>query len=238
MPTLTKWFKPHQPAPRAVTDLLDPQAIAAYRQVARSVGVSDTALDIEEFRLFLDQQDLPVFNRAEVVAYMDKVAKRDNPTGLGWHWAPVREKDAHIGLTFGTPSEQTERPVSAANRARITETSRSPASDYYSDTMHPYTRILPLHVLQKIALIEHGFHPDKVRFLVSDYTLAPHVVTKLAPLPPPPRVNPDPFLMAVVPGADADGHSLGTFVIDVWDEPGFGLQQRLRPADTGRLVVR
>jgi hypothetical protein len=235
--TLTKWFKPalHQPAPRAVTDLLDPQAIAAYRQVARSVGVSDAALDIEEFRLFLDKHDLPVFNREEVVRYMDRVAQRDNPTGLGWHWAPMREKDAKIGVTFGTPSEQTERP--AANRASAPSMSRSPASDYYSDQTRPYTRILPLHVLQKIALVETEFRPDKVRFLVSDYTLTPHVVTRLAPLPPPP-VHPDPFLMAVVPNGNDDPHGLGTFVIDVWDEPGFGLQQRLKPADRGRLVVR
>jgi hypothetical protein len=239
MPTLTKWFKPaplHQPAPRAVTDLLDPKAIAAYRQVARSVGVSDAALDIEEFRLFLDQHDLPVFNRGEVIRYMDQVAQRDNPTGWGWHWAPVREKDAKIGLTFGTPSEQAERMAPAGNRAGATVTSRSPASDYYSDKTRPYARILPLHVLMKIALIERSFHPDKVRFLVSDYTLAPHVVLRPAPLPPPVNVNPDPFLMAVVPsGGD---HTLSAFVIDVWDEPGFGLQQRLTPADSGRLVVR
>jgi hypothetical protein len=168
----------------------------------------------------------------EVVRYMDEVAKRDNPTGLGWHW---RERDAQIGVTFGTPSVQDQR-IDPTGGGR-TVTSRSVASDYYSDKTRPYGRVIPLHVLKKIALIEQEFWPDTVRFLVSDYTLVPHVIIKPAPLPPPPPVNPDPFLIAVVPNGDA-GHGVGTFVIDVWDEPGFGLQQRLKPADTGRLVVR
>jgi hypothetical protein len=51
-----------------------------------------------------------------------------------------------------------------------------------------------------------------------------------APLPPPPRVWPDPFLMAVIPNRDVI-YGVGYFVIDVWDEPGFGLEQRLRPAE-------
>jgi hypothetical protein len=230
MPVLTKWFAARtatQPAPRAATDLLDPQAIAEYRHVARSVGVSETALEIEEFRIFLDKHDLPVFNRSEIVKYMDGVARRDNPTGLGWHWCPVRERDARIGATFGTPSTLAEH-IDHTTVSR-TVTSRSAASDYYSDKTQPYTRVMPLHALRKIALIEREFQSDAVRFLVSDYVLVPHVVTKTVVLPPPPRINPDPFLMAVVPNGDV-GHGVGTFVIDVWDEPGFGLQQRLAPA--------
>jgi hypothetical protein len=35
----------NQPTPRADVDLLDPQAIVEYRQVAKTVGVSDAALD-------------------------------------------------------------------------------------------------------------------------------------------------------------------------------------------------
>ena len=81
-----------------------------------------------------------------------------------------------------------------------------------------------------------------MRFLVSDYVLVPHTITKTevskpVPLPPPPRVNPDPFLMAVIPNRDVV-HGVGAFVIDVWDEPGFGLEQRLKPVDKGRLIVR
>ena len=78
--------------------------------------------------------------------------------------------------------------------------------------------------------------------MVSDYTVVPHVITKTevvkpVPQPPPPRVNPDPFLMAVIPNGDV-GYGVGTFIIDVWDEPGFGLEQRLKPNDTGRLIAR
>lgn len=226
----TKWFtKPQQqPAPRAVGALLDPQAIAEYRDVARSVGVSDAALDIEEFRIFLDHHDLPVFNRGEVVRYMDRVAQRDNPTGWGWHWCPVREKDAKIGLTFGTPSQHVERVERAPSGGSHTTIERTPGSNFYSDKTVPYTRTIPLHALRKIQLIEKEFRPDLVRFLVSDYVSVPHVIVRPTPLPPPPKLNPDPFLLAVVPAGDE--HSLGAFVIDLWDEPSFGLQQRLKPA--------
>jgi hypothetical protein len=174
---------------------------------------------------------------------MDQVAERNNPTGFGWHWCPVREKDGKIGLAFGTPSEQAERIERMGNSViSHTMTSRSPASDYYSDKTRPYTRIIPLHALKKIALIERGFHPDKARFLVSDYVPVPHTIIKTevakpVPLPPPPRVNPDPFLMAVIPNGDV-GHGVGTFIIDVWDEPGFGLEQCLKPVEKGRLVAK
>jgi hypothetical protein len=35
-------------------------------------------------------------------------------------------------------------------------------------------------------------------------------------------IRPDPFLMAVIPNPELE-HGKGRFVIDVWDEPGFGI---------------
>jgi len=208
-----------QPAPRADIDLLDPQAIAEYRAVAQEVGMPAEMLDVEEFRLFLDKRDLPLFNRAEVIAYMDHIAAEQNPMILGWLGCPVRATDV-CQVTFGEPSEWNERIVQQQGQTRST-ISKVPASDYYSPSTKPYTRVMPMHALKKIALIEKDFG-KRVKFLVSDYVLVPHIMSKTMVLPPSPRINPDPFLMAIVPNAVSHGN--GYFVIDVWDEPGFGLR--------------
>ena len=42
-----------------------------------------------------------------------------------------------------------------------------------------------------------------------------------------PEFKPDPFLMAVVPGL-SDYTNGGRFVIDFWDEPGFGIERMLK----------
>ena len=70
-----------QPTASADVGLLDRAEIEEYRTVANEVGVSAQLLDIEEFRLFLDYHDLPIFNRHEVIRYMDDITDRTNPTG-------------------------------------------------------------------------------------------------------------------------------------------------------------
>lgn len=207
--------------------------IKEYRQVAEEVGVSAEDLLVEEFRIFLVKHDIPTFNLFEAVKYMDGIAAKDNPTGLGWHWCPVRPKDAEIPLTFGRPSRD-DRSAS--------ERTRTVASDFYEShrfqqiesykrhgwgyrdspmdwrTMPSpaYTRTIPLHALKKIAFVERNFTAGKVAFLVTDYTIAPHIV-----------VNPDPFLMVVIPN-NAVAHGKGRFIIDVWDEPGFGIDRMVK----------
>ncbi len=79
-----------------------------------------------------------------------------------------------------------------------------------------YTRTLPLHALKKVAFIEREFKAGHPIFLVSDYTVTADIV-----------VNPDPFLMAVIPNS-AVAHGKGRFIIDVWDEPGFGIDRMLK----------
>jgi hypothetical protein len=88
--------------------------------------------------------------------------------------------------------------------------------DWRSASSPAYTRTLPLHALKKIALVEKNFTAGRVMFLVTDYTIAPHVV-----------INPDPFLMAVIPNS-AVAHGKGRFIIDVWDEPGFGIDRMVK----------
>lgn len=264
----------HPAAPKRLTPRVDagvlPEAsIAEYRKVAGEIGIDASDMLVEEFRLFLAKNDIPTFNLGEVVSYMDEMAAKDNPTGFGWQWCPVRAKDAETPLTFGRPSEdrrnynppqtiaasdfyashrfqewsrggggwhggggvggwssnanshQTTVHVHSASsemQAHIDRMTHSPpqAHDWRKMPSPAYTRTLPLHALKKIALIERSFKSGKVVFLVSDYCVAPHVV-----------VNPDPFLMAVIPNS-AVAHGKGRFIIDVWDEPGFGIERMVK----------
>lgn len=231
-------------------DVQDEKELSKYRKTADEVGVSVSGLVIEEFRLWLAKKDMPVFNLAEVVPYMDEVAARDNETGYGWHWCPVRPRDVLDGVAFGRASrfepaamwnelgqsqmnsslsrfEQLaiagglRHPLKAAPAPRpappaAMRSGVTPASDYYFAGNAVYARTIPLHALEKIALVEREFGVGKVKFLVTDYKVLPHVV-----------INPDPFLMAVVPNAELV-RGKGRFVIDVWDEPGFGIARMVK----------
>lgn len=257
---------PKKIAPRVDQSVMREEAIAEYRRVASEVGISDQDLMVEEFRLFLSKHDIPSFNLQEVVSYMDEIAAKDNPMGYGWHWCPVRPKDAEVPMTFGRSprhgghySHQREEKIpgsdfyeshqfqswheqgrggwmnggiilsSSSNnsvhvesnvrvmQAAHDEVFRQPPTprDWRKEPSPAYTRTLPLHALKKMALIERHFTAGKAVFLVTDYTTAPHVI-----------VNPDPFLMAVIPNS-AVAHGKGRFIIDIWDEPGFGIERML-----------
>ncbi len=77
----------------------------------------------------------------------------------------------------------------------------------------PYDKLVPIHALRKVAEIERDFR-EPVSFFVCDYAPAPHIE------------HPDPFLMVVV-NNERLSKGVGRFVIDFWDEPGFGLEQML-----------
>jgi hypothetical protein len=217
--------------PRIDTNVMAEAAIAEYRAIAKEVGISDQDMMVEEFRLYLVKADLPTFNLQEVVAYMDDIAARDNPTKLGWHWCPVRKKDAETPLTFGRPStqdynysDQRQKVVASSDfyeshtfqRTHMMQRHTPNPIDWREQRSAAYTRTLPLHALKKIARIEREFKGGAPIFLVTDYTTAPHVI-----------VNPDPFLMAVIPNS-AVAHGKGRFIIDVWDEPGFGIDRMVK----------
>ncbi len=255
-----------KPVPSIEHSLWNVAHIAEYRRAADQVGIEPAPLVIEEFRLFLAQHDLPVFALSEVVTYMDELTARDNPSGLGWHWCPLRARDVVQDMRFGRASSKvtTEGGFTGGNRVgpasyfeTFFETTASqidllaqrqmnqmlaqrnwnpptteadapiillqsggrwaitPASDFYDSNRYGriYSRTIPLHALRKIALIEAEFGAGKVAFMVTDYTTEPHIV-----------VNPDPFLMAVIPNP-AIPAGTGRFIIDVWDEPGFGIDK-------------
>lgn len=200
--------KPAKIAPLPVAVIAE-RELAEYAAIAAEVGVAPPDMTIEQFKNFLAEKDIPVFRLAEVVAYMDAKAEAEARENGGWLWKPLRAKDRIANASFGRGASHVE----GINRVT---TPIFPASDLYRSNVGVYSLTVPLHALRKVALIEREFkHP--IHFMVSDYAPKPEIV------------DPDPFLMAVIPNPRlADG--VGRFVIDFWDEPGFGLTQMLKPA--------
>ena len=201
--------------------------LQTYAAVAKEVGVEVPQIIVEDFLAILEKKQYPIYNRREVVSYMDAHAATGGK-GFGWEWKPIRHKDKALTkkLTFGKPSEKVwtdekgediDDGSSLSLSVLMFRTNRAPhriipASDYYNgEQSKVYERTLPLHALQRIASIERDYQ-GPLCFLVSDYATEPHIL-------------PDPFLMALLPNVPVDQ---GTFVIDVWDEPGFGIASMLK----------
>lgn len=215
------------PTPRAQPNLLE-----EYAQLSKSLGLSnphiDADLKVEKFKAFLRAKDWAIFPLPTVTAYMNQKAAAESAAKAGWHWRPLRPKDDIENVKFGQP----------ARRWGHQETEMQAASDYYcgphmelrqqwsngrqqhveenrkvASSGTPYDKLVPIHALRKVAATEKEFS-DPVSFFVCDYAPAPHIE------------HPDPFLMAVVNNARLN-EGVGRFVIDFWDEPGFGLEQQL-----------
>lgn len=165
------------------------------------------------FGPLLKALEIPIYNEEVVVKYMDRMAAVHARTAThryhdnhfmgnhaGWLWRPLRVEDRiDLGdLCWGT-SLKTDR-----SETKIIQ----PSSNYYhKDVSSTYDHAVPFHALQKIDLIEENYK-QPVGFVVSDY----------APLP---ERKPDPFLMAVLPTGSR-------FIIDFWDEPGFGIMDMVK----------
>lgn len=213
------FIMPNKPQAFKADPMLSEGAYTQYASVAESVGFMVPEMLVERLKLFLIKHDLPVYELQSVVAYMDAISKRDNPKGYGWHWRPLRTSDTDFGLHFGQAGSDSGEDVWVTMTRGRTEQEKVLASDYFRSTVYygsghsakvgGYDKVVPIHALERVALIEKEFGPGKVAFAVSDYATEPHV-------------RPDPFLMAMVPNSRiGEGH--GRFVIDVWDEPGFGI---------------
>lgn len=233
-----------RPKPEPAVAVIDRDTVQTYRDMCAEVGVVNPEIVIDDLKYFLNDHDLPVFALPAVVSYMDELTAVDNPSKMGWEWRPVRERD-RLDQKFGRPATE-DRSVqeqaavefwrarlmavesrgyfSGVGRLRppmpkieIPQRAITPASDYHAGTeAKVYDRAIPVHALKKIATIEKEFGAGRVAFMITDYVTQPHIV-----------IQPDPFLMAVVPNKDV-AKGVGRFVIDVWDEPGFGIAQMLK----------
>lgn len=187
-----------------------------YAEVAEAVGVSPVDMIVEEFKAYLRKQEFPVYDLKTVVSFMDEKSRHEGK-GWGWSWLPLREKD-RIKAYFGKEATRRE-PTWGGNMSGQDR----PSSDFYSAHRHIgmgqtvstdiYSKTVPLHALKKVAKIEQEFR-HTVAFMVCDYA-------------PAPAFKSDPFLMAVIQNNRLD-EGYGRFVIDVWDEPGFGLEHMLK----------
>lgn len=211
---------------RAGVQTFSPAALREYAEVAAIVGVTPPDMIVEEFKLYLVESGMTVFALKTVVDFMDRKSKAEG-RGWGWHWLPLRDKD-RLDATFGTSARRREFVKSISGDVSWRGEDR-PSSDFYSplsfgfsgeSAVPAYPHTVPLHALKKVAKIEAEFkHP--VAFMVSDYA-------------PAPQFRVDPFLMAVVENPRLrDG--VGRFVIDVWDEPGFGIEEMLKSDLLGGL---
>lgn len=167
----------------------------------------------EAFTNFMAENDLPLFSLTEVCLYMDAKAAKEGQ-GFGWYWVPLRTKDQLPNYMWGNSIDTggVRQPLSFRRNADT-----GVVSDFYGGAFlggqEVYKHTVPVHALRKVALIEDKFKASQVAFMVSDYATAE-------------QFRPDPFLMAVIQNADL-AKGTGRFVIDFWDEPGFGLAQML-----------
>lgn len=210
------------------------ELLAEYKAVAKSVGFNhphfDGDLIIERFKDFLRAKDWSVFPLPAVIDYMNKKSAEESAAKAGWHWRPLREKDNIRDARFGFPAHQRqdgqiqpacdhyfgphkERRMRWSNSGQ----NHTEADEEITASALPYDKLVPLHALRKVATILREF-PEPVSFFISDYAPAPYIE------------HPDPFLMAVINNLRM--HSgCGRFVIDFWDEPGFGLEAQLGLAE-------
>ena len=217
----------------------------------------DGDLRIERFKAFLRAKDWLVFDLATVVAYMDEKAEAESAEKAGWHWRPLRDTDHIRDVMWGReasawssgnslmgfgmqqfggsgPSLEQNIAQQSYQRQLQAQVHRVSASDHYRGatmiqtpprwglggetaeapaSATAYDKLVPLHALRKVAAIEAEFK-EPVSFFVCDYAPAPHIE------------YPDPFLMAVINNGNL-AKGVGRFVIDFWDEPGFGIDKQL-----------
>jgi len=161
-----------------------------YDSLARKLRFAPEELVRTQILGLLKDRNIPIFDYDEVDRYM--TAKRQEARKEHWFWRPLRDKDELEERSWNYNWDASDPYIDGYYRQENGE-------------CQPYERLVPLHALQKVALIEARFR-NKISFFVSDYG----------------DPKPDPFLGVM-------SRRLGDFnvkqqmlVIDVWDEPGFG----------------
>lgn len=199
----------------SVLETYEDEKLRSYHELSKQLRVVNQDLQVAVFESYLRREEFTVFHLPTVVEYMDARSKADGAR-WGWEWKALRDDDVFPGW-FGTSASRGETAWDEDNgRERA-------ASDHYSSPNPGFKRLggstgtygksIPGHALEKIAKIEAEFEYP-VKFLVSDYA-------------PAPAFREDPFLMAVIPNPRL-GAGVGRYVIDVWDEPGFGIDKMVR----------
>jgi hypothetical protein len=158
------------------------QALVTYDQLAKDLGFAPEDLVRARLMTYFSEKGIRVYDYAEVDMYLRDKCVKDKQDR--WVWRPLRQKDVPAAFWNGDPKYN--------------------HGCYWTHSCPPYSRIVPRHALEKVALIERAFK-DQVQFFVSDY----------------PVKAPDPFIgVRVINSHDPVADAM--IIFDVWDEPGFG----------------
>ena len=182
--------EPPTPQPVAISDgnIFD---MVEYKALVAELGVDDSAIRNQEFRQFLADEGIQVYDYEKVVAFLDaKVrgeAKKLRIEYLIWMWKPVNSKYPVVGRY----PQHTDSSISGWIVVNGNLAGSSLPSTYI------YSRPIPHPVLLTMKKIKDKFG-DQVAFYVSDYEVR----------------TPDPFLMVTGPGLDF-------YCVERWDEPNF-----------------
>jgi hypothetical protein len=148
-----------------------------YAALAAELGFEPGDLEDLQLQHFLAANGVRVFDYEAVCQRMDELV---TPIGVSWFWSPLRPKDGECRNMDGYSRD---------------DRSRGGVRHGYTWLGKPYTQTVPLHVLERVRLIERGF-TGRAFFFVSDYAVS----------------YPDPFLMVQVSGGPP-------YVIGQWDAP-------------------
>src|SRR5258706_2671188 len=176
-------------------------ALQEYEKIAIAAGYQSHDFTIQKFKTFLETNDIPTFNLQEVIKYMDHKATIEGKNRWGWKTL-LEDQYSALGKRRGSWNDENCNFGSGR-------------SNSYEHNNGRYKRAVPIHALKKVIAIRKVF-PEEIMFLVSDSDLQPESIDR----------GPDPFLMAIVPNPEIK-RGVGQFVVDFWDEPGFGLEQQL-----------
>lgn len=191
----TQVIQPKMPEGQIPKALADFETLRNYEQMADSLGFCNAELIRAQLLEFLEIEEIQIYKYPEVKAWL--TAKKVEAGAKEWCWRPLRAKDVNKDIAWSPREGNGYRDGFYTN---------------YSGQCPPYRRIVPGHALEKVALIEsQEKFKDRVLFFVSDY----------------PSPTADPFLM-VRPNMPIDQSQQVEdylLVIDVWDEPGFGVDK-------------
>ncbi len=159
-------------------------SLGRYEALAKELKFMPAQLLEEQLLRFLAERKILIYDYAQVDAYLIRQASKK---GKFWIWRPLRESDKPRGWAIMGHNED----------GSDHEFGRGHGSYRDEPDYRPYSRAVPIRILQQVQTIQDRFG-GQVLFFVSDYAV--------------PR--PDPFIMVTT-------FDVKKIIFGVWDEPAF-----------------
>lgn len=172
--------------------------MAEHRKLSTQMGIPVPNED--RLKTLLASLDIPTYSMVEVSKYMAIKAKAENPFKNGWVWRVASQRDQQAFYDQHTTMVLGNQQTQGAMIYK---------NGWFHHTTGIYEHTIPLRALRLMAKIKADEDiGKKVVFAISDYA------TEKDQLP-------DPFLLAMLSAKQC-------YVIDFWDEPGFGVEAMLK----------